>query len=209
MGWEIESKQRIPDARAMERLLNDPELRLMLQEEPVGLPMTSFYYDTPALALSQRRWALRLRREGGAGVAALKTPRDGAPAGLTARGEWQCPAETIGEAIPALLRLGAPAELDEITRAQPLIERCRIVFTRLAGTLDLPGGAVAELAADEGVLYAGDKQEAFRELELELKLGDPAEVTALAARLAAAYGLTPERASKYERALRLVRSRRG
>jgi inorganic triphosphatase YgiF len=207
---EVESKHRVPDERAAERLLADPQLSLMRQEEPTVLEMAASYYDVPALELNRRRWALRLRWEGGVGMAALKTPaEEEALPGLTARREWQCPAETVEEAVPALLRAGAPEELGVITRDQALIERCRIAFTRTVGLLDMPGGGVAEMAVDRGVLHAGDKQESFWELEIELKFGDPAEVAALAARLAAAYGLTPELASKYERALRLIRSRRG
>ncbi len=209
MALEVESKQRIPDLRTAERLMAAPIIQSCLQEDWQTKRMASSYYDTPTHALNQRRWALRLRQEGETTVAALKMSRQDGVAGLAARDEWQCPAGDIRSAIPRLVRMGAPADLLTLTQDSELVERCRIEFLRTTGILELPGGTIVEMDVDNGHILIEDRQEAFIELEMEVLFGDPAEVADLARRLAEEYGLVTEHAGKYERALRLLRSRAG
>lgn len=207
MALEIESKHRIPDLRTSERILADATIRAYLQEAFMDKEMASSYYDTPAHELNRLRWALRLRREGDKSVAALKRSRENSPNELTARDEWQYAAENIQSAIGPLVRMGAPAKLLDIAARGELEERCRIVFTRTSGVLELPEGAIVEMSVDNGNILAEDRQEPFIELELELLYGGCEELVAFAARLSEEYGLVVEHASKYERALRLLRSR--
>ena len=162
------------------------------------IAMETTYYDTFDGKLSNRRWTLRRRLENGRSVCTLKTP---CPQG--GRGDWEVEAGNIMAAIPALCKLGAPMELMALS-VSGLREVCAARFTRLALTLEIPGGTV-ELALDEGCLLGGGREIPLREVEVELKSGADDAAVAFARELAQAYGLTPEPRSKYRRALGLAR----
>ena len=76
---------------------------------------------------------------------------------------------------------------------------CGARFTRQALAVALPEGAV-ELALDKGILFAGDRELPIREVEVELKDGDPATAVQFAKELAEKYALQPETKSKFQRA---------
>ena len=162
-----------------------------------SIAMETAYYDTPERSLGKRRWTLRRRFENGVSVCTVKTPEQGG-----ARGEWETECAAILEAIPALMALGAPQELAELTKAG-VEEVCAARFTRLAAKAELPECEV-ELALDRGVLLGGGKQLPFMEVEVELKSGTEEAAIRFARNLAKEYGLTPEPASKYKRALSLT-----
>jgi inorganic triphosphatase YgiF len=77
-------------------------------------------------------------------------------------------------------------------------------FTRRAGTIDLGGGARAELAVDRGRISAARRHEPLLELELELKAGGPRRMIRFAEKLARPLGAELEFASKAERGYRLA-----
>ena len=79
---------------------------------------------------------------------------------------------------------------------------CGAKFTRLAKTIELPGGRV-ELALDEGVLLGGGRELPFAEVEVELKSGSDAVAKDFAATLAAEFGLKKQPKSKLARAMAL------
>jgi inorganic triphosphatase YgiF len=161
------------------------------------ITMVTTYFDTPNQDLLPLRWTLRQRMENGVSVCALKTPcADGG------RCEWETECDYITAAIPALIELGAPAELKELT-AGGLEALCGARFTRQAALIELEGCTV-ELALDRGILKGGARIEFLREVEVELKSGNDADAVAFAKTLAAKYGLIPERNSKYLRALDLT-----
>ncbi len=191
MGLELEWKFAATEAALAQ-----------VQSETPGdwrrIGMESLYYDTPDRAFSARRWTLRLRRENGEAVVCLKTPAaDG-----RGRGEWEVRAESPVEAVPRLLAAGAPAELADLLDGRPPEVVCGARFTRRALTVALPG-AEAELALDQGVLLAGEREAPLCELEVEHKSGDSAASETYAAALAARLGLVPEPRSKFQRALAL------
>ncbi len=154
--------------------------------------METTYYDTPSHALSERRYTLRRRLENGISVCTLKTP------GTEARGEWETECDSIEKAVPLLLAMGCPAELETLAR-EGLVPICGARFTRLAKTVILPGGTV-ELALDQGVLIGGSREIPLCEVEVELKSGETAVCDSFAAELAARFGLLPEEKSKFARA---------
>lgn len=194
MGREWELKYAAsPDA--LDRIAADAQV-LALTTRQETLRMESLYFDTPACDLSRRQWTLRLRRENARAVVTMKTAGDG-----TARGEWEYEADSPADAADTLCALGAPAELKTLL-AGGVRQVCGASFTRRAYTLALDG-CTAELALDCGRLLHGEREAPLCEMELELKRGDPAAVTALAALLAARYGLTPEPRSKFYRAVSL------
>ena len=154
--------------------------------------MQTAYYDTPSGALSGRRFTLRRRLENGVSICTVK-----APAG-DARGEWETACGSIEEAIPRLLAMGCPAELETLVQ-EGLVQICGARFTRRYKTILLPGGSV-ELALDQGVLIGGDQEIPLCEVEAELKEGSPSLCDRFAEELAVRYGLTPEPLSKFARA---------
>ena len=189
MGREFELKySAAPEQQAAIRAAF-PDLR------PIEMETT--YYDTPNGDLSARHWTLRRRLENGRSVCTVKTP---APGG--ARGEWELEMADIGEAIPKLCKLGAPAELMALTEGG-VIRVCGARFTRLAGELAAPG-CTLELALDWGVLMGGGREEPLCEVEVELKSGEEAAAAAFARDLASRFGLVPQPKSKYRRALDLA-----
>ena len=189
MGLELEVKYRATPAQQ----------EAMRQAFPVQwnmLEMETTYYDTPGNTLSGRRFTLRRRLENGISICALKTPGDG-----FGRGEWEVEAATIETAIPALCKLGAPGELEELTAAG-VISICGARFTRYAAMVVLED-AEAELALDSGILFAGKRQTPLCEIEVEWKCGSQASVLAFAKGLEEQYSLVLEQDSKFRRALDL------
>lgn len=191
MGREFELKYRA-DAAVLRKI----------QEKYgnfVPILMETSYYDVPSRALEERRWMLRLRRENGVSLATLKTPLpDGS------RGEWEAPAQSVDQALPLLLQQGAPQELEKLLAPGPVLT-CAARFTRLARSLTVEG-AVVELALDQGAFLAGEKQQSFAELEVELKQGREDCAAAFAQALAEEYRLSPEPLSKVQRATALSKS---
>ena len=189
MGKEFELKYAATAAQ-LEILKNRfPQLR------PIAMETT--YYDNAAGDFSRLKWTFRRRMENEKSICTLKTPMKG-----LGRAEFEAECGDILEAVPELLKQGAPEELAALVSGG-IAPSCGARFTRLAGLLELPG-CTAELALDEGVLLGGGKELPFREVEVELKEGSEEAVTAFAESLAAELGLVPERKSKVARARQLA-----
>ncbi len=155
------------------------------------IQMKTTYFDTTDAALSAARCTLRLRWENGSRICTFKTALpDGS------RGEWECDASDIECGVAGLLRLGAPEMLNALEGLAPV---CGARFTRRAIALPTADG-MAELALDSGVLTGGGREIPLCEVELEHKSGSEEATLALAAQIAAAYGLQPEPKSKFQRA---------
>ena len=160
------------------------------------IAMETTYYDTPDHALSAKHYMLRSRQENGKTVCTLKTKGTG---GL--RGEWETQCDSVTAAIPALCRLGCPADL-AVLAARGLVPICGARFTRRAGLLTFLDCTV-ELALDEGVLFCKEKSVPLCEIEVEHKSGSREATDAFARELADIFGLQPEKKSKFARALAL------
>ena len=159
--------------------------------------MQTTYYDTPANALSSRNITLRRRIENHISVCTLKTPA------TLGRQEHELNCDTIEDAIPELCKLSDIPELPALLE-HGVVPVCGARFTRHAFTLCLQGATV-ELALDSGVLTGGEKQIPLCEVEVELKEGDPKVATAYGLQLSIAYGLQPEKRSKFARAIALAK----
>ena len=162
----------------------------------VAMQMETAYYDTPTGAMSERRYTLRRRLENGVSVCTLKTPAG------AARGEWEAECEDITAAIPKLIAMGAPVELEELAK-EGLVHICGAKFTRLAKIVSLPECTV-EIALDKGILLGGGKTEPLCEAEVELKEGDADMAKAFADELCERFGLKEEPMSKFRRAAALL-----
>ena len=189
MGKEFELKYAATEADLEALKARYPHLR------PIAMETT--YYDNAAGDFGRLKWTFRRRMENEKSVCTLKTPMAG-----HGRAEFETECGDILEAVGLLVEQGAPKELPALT-CRGVVPSCGAKFRRLAGLLEIPGGTV-ELALDEGVLLGGGKELPFAEVEVELKEGSEAAVTAFARALAAEYGLKPERKSKVARARQLA-----
>jgi inorganic triphosphatase YgiF len=196
---ELEYKLAVSDPALLEKILFDPQIAEVRQGGYRLLHMGTVYYDTADRRLRDRPWTLRLRQENEILVATLKTPGDG-----RARGEWECRANTIDQAIPLLLEAGAPAELPEILADQRLIPLCAAQFTRRAADVAFADGTVCEFCGDVGMLIGGMKEESLCEVEVELKSGNAETAEAFAAELMDRFNLSEEPRSKFARAAALA-----
>lgn len=200
MATEIEMKLRVPSTEVLDKILSDPQLMEYMKDDYEVRQMSSIYYDTPDRLLHEKKWTLRLRNEGGHLVAAFKTSSMMDGAGFFTRGEWQCSVDRIEEAIPMLVRHGAPPELHDLLNHKGLVACCGAEFQRRSVCLYMDDGVRIELAGDSGYLFNGDKKEDLCELELELLYGDVASLPPLCQQLKEDYDLTEETLSKYQRA---------
>ena len=162
-----------------------------------SISMETAYYDTSDLKLAMHQWTLRRRMENGVSVCTFKRPREDG-----SRGEWEAECPNIMDGVMQLCRAGADWELMRCA-AGGLIEVCGARFTRLAKTLELPGGTV-ELALDRGVLIGKGREQPFAEVEVELKEGNDEVAEVFAKALAEEFGLTEESRSKFVRAMALA-----
>ena len=189
MGREFELKFRA-DAAVIEKIREK-------YGDFTAISMETTYYDTFDLKLSMHHWTLRRRMENGVSVCTFKRPHaDGG------RGEWEVEAPGIMEGVMRLCKAGADWELMRVTSGG-LMEVCGARFTRLAKTLEIPGGTV-ELALDRGVLLGKGREIPLAEVEVELKEGADEAAIAFAGALAEEFGLVREPKSKFVRAMALA-----
>ncbi len=195
---EIEFKYRVPPelfytAAADEALRN-----------AAVITMNARYFDTSDRKLRAASVTLRLRREtpqgkDGATICCVKMPvpgGDGPDAALRRRAEYECEAESVEEALPALIALGLPPDTLRDAMAEGLVVTAQVAYTRMESLIRTDSASYT-VCLDRGILG----REPFSEIEVEHKSGD-FEVTAAAARaLAEKYGLAAEPRSKYMRAL--------
>ena len=199
MGIELEYKLAVSDPALLEKILFDPQIAEVRQGGYRLLHMATVYYDTPDRRLRDRRWTLRLRQENDILIATVKTPGDG-----KARGEWDCRANSIEQAIPLLLEAGAPAGLTELLADQRLIPLCAAQFTRRAADVAFADGTVCEFCGDIGMLVGGTREESLCEVEVELKSGSAETAEAFASELMDRFSLSEEPRSKFARAAALA-----
>lgn len=174
-----------------------PEVLKKIQDDFPGeytvTEMTTTYYDTPNGDLAKLFWTLRHRQEGDKHICTLKTP-----SGVEGRSEFEWSSEHIDAAIPHLCRLSGSNALAQLAE-RGLVATCGARFTRTARKM-IAGSTMVELALDCGVLLGGNREEAFAEVEVELKQGYREETDVMGFLLREAYGLTVENRSKFVRA---------
>ncbi|MBA2780648.1 CYTH domain-containing protein [Billgrantia kenyensis] len=200
MSHEIEMKLALGES-GVERLLLHPLLRNGVDG---AHHLANTYYDTPEGDLETARMALRLRRRDGSWVQTLKTSGEGS-GGLSHRGEWEWP--VAGDALDRVGLAGLPpfAELggEVLERLEP---RFSTDFERRLWRLEL-AEATIEIALDQGEIRAAGRHVPIRELELELKDGDPRVLWQLARTFAETVPLRPADASKAVRGSALLSGR--
>ncbi len=200
---EIEAKYRLIGETAAEEFdaIDLSPYRLQPDQE---LSLDDTIFDTPDRVITSAGHALRVRHEGAHTLLTLKGP--GTVEGAVHRRE-ELESELFG---PQRDRAGWPPEIREAVFAlvgeSELTPLARVQNQRRTWLVLSDTTTIAELALDRGVVAAGGREEAFHELELELKGdGQESDLAALDLRLRAALQLESEPRSKLARALALLR----
>lgn len=167
---------------------------------PRAQRLVATYFDTPGDALDRAGMSLRLRKAGAKRVVTLKwVLRENS---RFSRGEAEAP--FLGDQ-PDVNVFGPEISkrVEETTRGETLAPRFETRVRRRTAELTL-GASLVEIALDEGEIVAGEARRKISECELELKVGEPAALFGLAARLTrAGLRLNPE--SKSRRGFLLAR----
>ncbi len=195
MSTEIELKLHIP-AKSVKKLATHPKLAGLKEHKQVLL---NTYYDTPSLALHNRRIAVRYRKKGWQWLLTVKSAEP-ASGGLAVRNEWETPANpgefdfshVDHEELRAFLENARP-ELEPVFTTD---------FRRRIWHVPI-GNSIIELAADRGHIHSQGRQEDISEIELELLSGDVVDIFRLTRHLQRDIDLMPALASKAERGYRL------
>lgn len=201
MGIEREIKLALPpdQASAAERYLVE-----QTGEAGRDLPLENIYFDTPALALTQARIALRLRKTPSGWLQTLKAAGT-AREGLHSRHEWEMPVAGASLETDVLAEVCDDAQaLAVLRRAEPeLVALFRTTFVRRLWRM-VVAGAVVEAAIDRGEVTAEVdgvvRRAPISEIELELIDGEESALASFAAKLSANVpGLVPENVNKAQR----------
>jgi triphosphatase len=204
---EIEAKFRVDDERVFGDLPSQTALGpFRLAPAPDSEDQRNTYLDTADGRLRAAHYGLRVRDLGARRIATLKGAAR-VEGGVYERDEWEVAigdddrpeAWPPSEARDRTLALLAGAPLVPILTIRTL--RRHIYATR-------DGAQIAEISLDQGTISAGERQERFRELEVEL-LGAAtrADLDAIVVQLCARYLLAPEERSKLERGRALLDGR--
>ena len=198
MGKETELKYEVGDLQLLDCILCSPEIRSRMQADFTYIQMQSTYFDTPEQLLSQNRQTLRLRRENEKSVICFKTAGNG-----MTRGEWETEGSVLSEALPKLVKQGAPELLLTLCENEELLPVCGARFTRITAPLSLDG-CTATLCGDVGELYAASRSIPLCELELELSEGSEEALLSFGRQLAGRFGIHEGKESKFARAKALT-----
>lgn len=197
MTNEVELKLRIQPSDIL-HLRRHAAVAQVSTGKPVTRKLTSIYFDTPELALLDAGISLRVRHMSGGWFQSVKGAGTSF-AGLHQRKEWE---DIIASPQPDFSKITAP-ELTRIFDDPQLRNALRPIFTtavrRTEWHLALDNGTLVEMALDQGELIVGTAREPIREIELELKHGQPSCLFNFALTLQADIPLWIENISKAER----------
>jgi len=196
---EIELKFQVP-AAARQRLR-----RAVATGSATVTRLQAVYVDTADDRLAAAEMALRLRKEGRSWVQTLKGRGDGLMQRL--EHELRLPPQRGLPEVDTARHAGtaAGARLETLLAdAAPLSPVYRTDIRRTHRRVR-SGGAVVEIALDEGKILAGTRTLPVCEIEFELISGPPQALLALAARWVERHGLWLDVRSKSERGHRMAR----
>jgi inorganic triphosphatase YgiF len=203
-GTELEVKLQVPDEAW------DGVAQAMQAPDSRELPLHAVYLDTADRRLAAAGIGLRVRREGGRWMQTLKARGTGWLDRL--EDEMEIAAEEGEVPAPDLSRHADAMVEDLVRRALGLAPLAP--FPALEAVFEVrvlrrvrrlsQGESVVELALDEGVIEAGGRKLAVRELELELLQGRAEDLLLLARRWRERHGLWLGWASKAARGHRLA-----
>jgi inorganic triphosphatase YgiF len=195
------------DAASTAQLRKSPVLREHAVSKPQDQEHVDRYFDTAGFDLWKHGYALRVRSAGEHHVQTLKGGGS-AVAGLHRRTELEAEiatetpdAELFGKQLrDALPDLAHHLDGQQLAAEPVFVNHAK----RTSWMLALPDGTQVECALDVGELRHGERTTQVRELELEVKDGDPACLYELARRLHETMPVRIENVSKAERGYALA-----
>ncbi len=192
-GLETELKFEI-DSAAAERLQSHPALGAAAPARH----LRTVYFDTPRYDLKNHGVTLRVRECDGGFVQTVKR-RHGAR--LFARDEWECAVPAAEPNLEAFARTPAAVVLNGHAS-----ELAQVFATKVDRRIGLwrQGDNIIEVSLDVGAIAIGDRREPIRELELELKAGEPSVLFDLARDLSRHAAMRLSFESKGERGYRMA-----
>ncbi len=206
MGIEVELKLELPEDEA------DKVRRLEWLRELSGparcQQLVTVYFDTPKFKLRDSGVAIRVRHAGKRRVQAIKAVRNGNH-GAFSRDEWE---QEISGDIPDL-KLAHGTALEPLANGK-LKRKLKPIFETVIERTTFPihsKNADLELALDRGHIrtHRGREREPISEIEIEVKRGDPVELTRIAKRLARSLEVAYAPRSKAERGYALSADQAG
>ena len=204
---EIELKYVIDDREKVEKILNDPSVTEIKDENSdESIDMHAVYFDTEDRILSANEAAFRIRREGKKLMATLKWGGS-CENGMHRREEINIPVEGEEQLVNPDMSIFDETEvgpgMKKLLKDRKVVPIMDIDFLRRQMRLDT-GRAICELSIDEGEVVCGRKKDRILELEIELYSGDEGEIVRLGNEISDRYGLIAGNISKFQRGLRLL-----
>ena len=184
---------------------------LLAAQAPNRQRLRNRYFDTPALALLERRMAVRERQLGRQTLLTVKTAGT-VTGGLAHRGEWEAPTKPGQFDFAALIQDDATMAGELQALAGELVPVFSTDFSRRIWLLEHRGAQI-EVALDQGHIRTtppgatGARAQVLLELELELKHGPVDALFSLARKLGKAARLHPVTDSKAQRGYALFLGR--
>jgi inorganic triphosphatase YgiF len=181
--WETELKLHFLDEDRWNEVFTSSVIARLAVSPPAVDQLEAKYFDTDSNSLQKAGLAYRIRKEKGQWVATVKGNGSG-DGGLHQRQEWNVLIEAplaTGEYFQGT-SVGKP--LSEAIGQEELKPQYTTRFERQYVELRTEDGSLIELAADRGEIVVGEKKELIREIELELKEGNPTAILAVGAEIA-------------------------
>ena len=200
---EIEAKFKIPDVETQQRLQSVESLAGFALSTGRTHQVHDTYLDTAGRSILAAGYTCRKRERDGQIIMTLKQ-LNSPSAAVHRRQEFEVILPS--QAPPAQWPDGEARQhvLTWVGHA-PLLPLFDLSQTRIVRAVSQGKRTVAELSLDDAHIIAGDREQAFYELEVELKTqGTEDDLATIVSSLQSEWGLQPETRSKFERALELV-----
>lgn len=197
---EVELKLELPRADAAR--LRKRSINRLGWSVGVKQHLVSVYYDTRKRSLHKLGLSLRVRSDGERCIQTVKA--DNTPsAGIFERREWETEIEGDGPDLHAAAGTPVAQALKGKQALKLLTPVFETAVDRTTWRITAEGSEI-EVAMDEGRVMAGRFESPIAEIELELKLGSPADLFALAQSLDCAKALKVCVRTKSERGYALA-----
>jgi inorganic triphosphatase YgiF len=200
---EIEAKFNVPDREVWQRLQALDRLAGFDLVAGRVKRVRDIYLDTPDRHIFYAGYACRLRRQDDEYLITLKA-LGGAQDAIHRRQELEA---TVPPVLSPAQWPASPARerLVEWIGASPLLPLFELEQERWVRDLMRGGRRVAEWSLDDVRVVAGGQEQAYLQLEVELRpQGDEIDLGRIAACLRDEWKLLPEPRSKFERAFSLI-----
>ena len=199
---EIEAKFVVPDSETFQRLQTIDQLAGFALGTGRAKQVHDTYLDTPSQLILAAGYACRRREQDGGILMTLKGLETTAGA-IHRREELEI---TSANDEPPVNWPDSPArdKVLQIISDEPLSPLFDLHQTRTVRQVNREDQPIAELSLDDVRVAIGQQEQAYFELEVELRpAGAEEELAVIAASLQDEWGLQPEPRSKFERALTL------